>query len=551
MLKYNGRDLELHEKVTAAILEMAATLPGRRRWVDRVLRFEASRANVEHVLRRIEGLVIDESAYDVIARLEAHRRKSDVLFQAKSAPVTDIIDYQFKTRPYAHQAKAFLLSRDAQKFALFMDMGTGKSKVIIDTACWLYGQGRINAVVVIAPNGVHSNWVERELPVHMPDGVPLEAAVWRSSDESKSAKAKLEALLQPREALKIISVNVEAFASEKVVKYLTRFIQGRQTLVVIDESTRIKTPGAARTKAILKLFKRAPYKRILTGTPVTEGVENLFSQLLFLGEDILGFSSFYTFRNRYCEMGGFQQKEIVGYRNLPELVSLVEPFSFHVRKEDCLDLPAKVYETREVDLTPEQRKAYDDLKKRLVAELGGATLSVPQAMTKVMRLQQIACGWFPTDEGDIIPLPCNRLKVLKDVLEDVRGKAIIWCRFRADIEAVLKLLGKDAVAYFGDVSSEDRTRAIEEFQNGKVPYFVGNPKSGGIGLTLTAATTVIYYSNSFSLEERLQSEDRAHRIGQTKTVTYIDLLARNTVDEKIVKALQEKKDVAELVMQAL
>ena len=553
-LAFNGRDLELRASVTAAFMQTVNSMPGRKRWRDRVVVFEASRANVEHVLRLCEGVSIDATAQPVIAKLEQQRRDADQLHQLKHGPdQQDAHDYAYKTRPYAHQARGFKLSRDAKAFALFMEPGTGKTKVSIDTACWLYGKGAINALLIIAPNGVHTNWTEREIPAHLPDGVPVLTFLWQSSNASKRYLADAAAFMADTSgALRVLCMNVECFVSDRATDFATKFLLSARALMVLDESTRIKTPGALRTKAILKLGKLAAYRRILTGTPVTEGVENLFTQMTFLDQNILGFSSFYTFRNRYCIMGGFDQREIVGYQRMPELLASLEPFTYHVKKSECLDLPPKVYTVLDVELTHDQRRLYDQLRNKLVAEFkDGLTITSPHALTRLLRLQQIVCGWLATDDDGLVQLPSRRLAMLQEKLEDTPGSAIIWSRFVPTIREIAAALGKRCVTYYGSDDDEARRQAVNRFQDGSARWFVGNPQSGGIGLTLTAAESVVYYANDYSLERRLQSEDRAHRIGQTKTVVITDMVAAKTIDELIVKAHQTKQDVAQLVLSGL
>lgn len=226
-----------------------------------------------------------------------------------------------------------------------------------------------------------------------------------------------------------------------------------------------------------------------------------------------------------------------------------------VKKEECLDLPEKLYVKREVDLTPEQEKAYDQMRTLALAQIAGGLVSTVNALTQLMRLHQIVCGHVKMDDGTVVELPNNRIKELLSVIEETDGKIIIWATYRHDIEAIKLALSKEygmnsIGMYYGDTDDDERKRVLECFQNpeNEMRFFVGNPSTGGYGLTLTAAQTMIYFSNSFDLEKRLQSEDRAHRIGQTKNVTYIDLMSPNTVDEKIVKALRAKINIATQVL---
>ncbi len=329
--------------------------------------------------------------------------------------------------------------------------------------------------------------------------------------------------------------------------------------MVVDESTTIKNPKAKRTKNILKLSKGAKYRRVLTGSPVTKNPLDLYSQCEFLDPYLLDFHSYYAFRNRYAEMrtahfSGRSVQIVSKFRHLDELSESLKPFSYRVLKEDCLDLPDKIYMKRIITLTKKQEEVYEQMKREALAFLNGKKTTTVNALTQLMRLQQITCGHFVADDGTTQEIDSNRLDELMDVLEEVEGKALIWCHWQKDVqiikEAILKEYGPGSVVdYYGLTPQDQRQKNKDAFQNdSKVRFFVGTPQTGGYGLTLTAANTVIYYSNGYDLEKRIQSEDRAHRIGQKKSVTYVDILAEDTVDEKIVKALRKKINIASKVM---
>jgi SNF2 family DNA or RNA helicase len=331
-------------------------------------------------------------------------------------------------------------------------------------------------------------------------------------------------------------------------------------MMVIDESTTIKTPTSARSKSTEKVGRGARFKRIATGSPVTKSPMDLYQQCAFLSPNCLNAASYYSFQARYAvvierSVATHTFKQVVGYRRLDELKEKLDRFSFRVTKEECLDLPDKLYVKREVDLTDEQRRAYLQMKSMALSQFEGGVTSTVNALTQLMRLHQIVCGHVKLDNGEVIELPNNRIGELMSVVEETDGKIIIWANYRHDIEAIKLALSKEygmnsVGMYYGDTDDDERKRVLEEFQkpNSEMRFFVGNPSTGGYGLTLTAAHTMVYYSNSFDLEKRLQSEDRAHRIGQTKNVTYIDLIAVGTIDEKIVKALRDKIDIATQVM---
>jgi SNF2 family DNA or RNA helicase len=467
--------------------------------------------------------------------------------------------YPFKNKPFLHQQAYLQRFWDFPVAALFADMGTGKSFMLINNAAMLYDKGKINAVLVVAPKGVYRNWYDTEIPKHLPEHIVHRMAIWSPSPRKAEAKA-LDDLFVSTEDLKILCMNVEAFSTAKGTAFAKRFLFVHDAMMIIDESTTIKTPGSARSKNTEKVGRGARYRRIATGSPVTKSPMDLYQQCAFLSDGCLNISSYYAFQARYAvvverQLASHSFKQIVGYRRLDELKEKLDRFSFRVKKEECLDLPDKLYVKREVDLTDEQVKAYNDMKAVAMALIDGGMVSTVNALTQLMRLHQIVCGHVKLDDGTIKELPNKRIDELMAIVEETDGKMIIWANYRHDIEAIKLALQKEygmnsVATYFGDTEAEERQRIVNRFQdmNDELRFFVGNPSTGGYGLTLTAAATMVYYSNSFDLEKRLQSEDRAHRIGQTKNVTYIDLIAPGTVDEKIVKALRNKIDIATQVL---
>jgi SNF2 family DNA or RNA helicase len=354
-------------------------------------------------------------------------------------------------------------------------------------------------------------------------------------------------------------MNVEALSTTKGTDFAAKFLDSHNTLMAIDESTTIKNPNAKRTKNILKLSETAKYKRIMTGSPVTKNPLDLYSQCEFLDPWLLDYTSYYAFRNRYAEMKtmhahGRSIQVVDKFKNLGELSDTLKNFSYRVLKEDCLDLPDKIYMKRNIKLTPDQFKIYKQMKDQAIAMLNGKVTSTATVLTQLMRLHQITCGHFTADDGSTQPISNNRMDELMGVLEETEGKAIIWAHYQYDItniiQNVVKKYGEGSIVdYFGLTPQEERQPNIKKFQDDpRCRFMVGTPSTGGYGITLTAANTVIYYSNGYDLEKRLQSEDRAHRIGQQKPVTYVDLICDDTVDEKIVKALRKKINIASEVL---
>ena len=468
--------------------------------------------------------------------------------------------YSFQTTPYAHQKEVLESSWNETVWAYFLEMGTGKSKICIDNAAILFERGEIDTLIVIAPKGVYRNWARIEVPEHLPERIERDLAVWRPSP-NKSEKKALTDLLEPSEALKILIMNVEALSTAKGQRFLEALLKATTAMLAVDESTTIKSPKARRTKTLLKLGALARYRRILTGFPVTQSPMDLWAQARFLDERLLGDcgDNYYQFQYRYAvmkkrTMGSHTFNQVVGYRNLDTLSELIGKFSSRILKEECLDLPPKVYLRRNVTLTDDQERIYMQLKEYALAHLDDDEfMTTPNVLTQLLRMQQVLSGHTMSSEGNLFEIKDNRLSELQDCLDEMDGKTIIWSRFRYDVKRITEALSTDhgpesVVSYFGDTSDDERTQAIESFQNGEARFFVGNPQTGGMGITLTAAQNVIYFANSFDLAIRTQSEDRAHRIGQEKSVTYVDLIAEGTIDEKIVTALRSKMDIATKVM---
>ena len=468
------------------------------------------------------------------------------------------MNYKFKTKPYKHQLTALEKSWNKETYAYFMEMGTGKTKVLIDNLAMLYDKGKVNGALIIAPKGVVKTWCEQEIPTHLPNHIENVTVLWQSNI-TKQQETKLNNLFDLGVHLHIFIMNVEALSTDKGVKFASKFLNSHRTLMAIDESTTIKTPTAKRTKNIISLGKLAKYRRIMTGSPITKNPLDLYSQCEFLDPWLLNFQSFYAFRNRYAEMKtmhvrGRSIQVVNAFQNLSELSDKVKGFSYRVLKEDCLDLPPKNFTKRHIVLSKEQRKIYDQMKKEAMAILNGKVTTTMTVLTQLMRLHQITCGHFTADDGGVQLIPSNRINELMDILEEIDGKAIIWANYQMDVNEIIKNVEAkhqkgSIVDYYGLTPQEDRQDNIRKFQSDpKCRFMVGTPSTGGYGITLTAANTVIYYSNGYDLEKRLQSEDRAHRIGQNKNVTYIDIIAEDTVDEKIVKALREKINIASEVM---
>ena len=484
----------------------------------------------------------------------------------------------YKTKPYEHQLECLQLSRDKQAFAIFLEQGLGKTKIVLDTAAYLYHKCRITGVVVVAPNGVHTNWVYREIPAHLIEDTNWLALDWQTQKaKTKKYKYAWEQLLE-HDGLAIFCVNIEALSTVgDLSKAITEFMQARPSMLVVDESSRIKTPASRRTKRMHALAKHAVYKRILTGTPVTQSPFDLFSQFKFLDPRILGFSSYYSFKHQY---GVWERKvatnesgrswpydELITYVRLNELSKSIQPYTYRKTKAECLDLPPKIYQREPVIMTTQQSKMY-----RAIAEEGellipdsGFELLAPLQIVRLLRCQQILGGFLPTITSQHIdakntpvvwqPIPGEnpKLERLCELIDtSCQGKTIIWARFKAEIAIITAALKKQYGAgqvreLHGSVKPADKQCAVDDFQNLAGPRFLVGQQASGIGITLHAAEYVFYYSNTFSYEQRYQSEDRAHRIGLKHPVVYIDLEVAGTVDERIRDVLHNARANADLI----
>jgi len=453
--------------------------------------------------------------------------------------------YKYKTEPFKHQREALQAGGLKKLYAFLMEMGTGKTKVTIDNAAFLYQDKQINTLVVIAPNSVYQNWKD-EIKTHC----PCDTNIFMYKIHKK--------YIHDDSKLNVVLMNVEAFSHKSGVKYLQDILKicGSDVMMVIDESTTIKNRSAQRTKSLIKLGKLTKYRRILTGSPVTKSPLDLFAQFEFLQSGLLGTDNFYVFRARYCVMHDITHESgkripIPSYYiNLEELEKKVKEYSFRVLKKDCLDLKPKVYTKRIVHLKPAQAEAYKELADKARTIIEDDQISFNNKLTELQKLAQLCDGFYTSDTGETKIIPSAKFDELLNILEETDGKVIIWANYVKTIERIVESLKKkygsdSTVCFYGKVPAKDRPGIIDAFQkDDKVRFFVGNPQTAGYGLTLTSANTNIYYSNSFNLEHRQQSEDRAHRAGQKGSVLYIDIVAKNTVDEYILKSLSNKIQIS-------
>lgn len=452
--------------------------------------------------------------------------------------------------PYKHQAEAFQISKDMEDYALLMEAGTGKTRVVIDTAAHLYGRGKIDTLVVVAPNGVHRNWLG-EVESHLPGDIPRSAAFWQTGAGVRHQQdfAKTCAF---QKGLRILTFNVETLSLEGGLKQTLRHIGKRSCLIVVDESQRIKTPSSKRTRNAYKLANEATYRRILTGTPVSQGLHDLYSQFRWLNWAIIGCRTFTEFKAMYCVMGGYESREILSYRNVDHLKRKISPYVYEANKRDCLDLPPETWLTREVELSTEQKRFYKEMRDKFVVELRDNRIEAPLAGVRMLRLRQLLSGFFPLEGGSWENLPCPRLETCADLVEEAsRGKVIVWCHFLADVVNVcdtLKRRGIGCLPYSGAESDTLRFKNLQQWRTDpNICALVATPACGGVGLTLNEADTDVTYSHNYNYEEWEQKGSRNYRAGQTKPVTHYDLVARGTADVRMMAVVRKKGDVADMI----
>lgn len=521
-----------------------------RRWVGKMKHWSipAIRSNVSYLAEHLEHFDSTAEATGAISEaLDKYARPRHTSNDPKFPPW-----YRFKTAPRAKQMDALNKIYDQRAIALFMDMRTGKTKVVIDFACARRIEGLADRVLIICPLSIRRNWV-REIAVHAPIDIDVHLL-----DSSKPKKYE-EWLNEPHD-FKWLVVGVESLAAGSAAKLAERFLlTGTRIIMAVDESSKIKNHSANRSKVCVSLARMAETRISMTGTPIANGPMDLFMQFEYLDPDIIGIGDYFSFRNRYAIMGGYENKQIVGYDNLDELMEIIEPFVFQVRKDEVFpDAPPKIYVKREVEMNPEQKRLYKQMKSEKMVETEGRALYVQNSLEKMLRLQQITGGLVAYTEDEqftIERIPGVNPKVteLVAVAEEYDGPTIVWCAYKEEIrmvtEALVAKYGRDQVVELhGDVNEVDRDINVNTlFQGRRARFLVANAATGGMGLTMSVAEIEVYFSNTFNYIDREQSEERAFGPDKKNGTVVIDILAADTVDEHIVDALIQKKNVSEYV----
>ncbi len=465
-----------------------------------------------------------------------------------------IHDYEHVINPFKHQREHFEVHCRDKAWGLLWEQGTAKTKPTIDTAAYLYMNRKIDAMIVVAPPGVERNWKSDELPEHLPIEIANETRIEVFLTKYKDRKfheEKMDALVK-HDGFSVLLFSYDAFMTQKGRDTAWKMFRHRRVFYILDESHNIKNPDGKRSKSLIKSSTWSEYRRILTGTPIAVGPFDLYSQILFLDQNFWirrGIRSFWEYKDYFGEWrrrkdviaatnGAFDPgyDELLGYKNLEELAEWLKQISDRHLKDDVLDLPPKLYSKRYVSLSAVQQTIYDELRSEMMYEFeDGAVVTAEMPLKRLLRLQQIICGYVPVDTEEPVRLlgaKNPRIDAMEEIRDETHHKTIVWARFREDINQLMDLFGTRAVRYDGLVDDDQAERNKWEFQNGDAQWFIGTAQKGGPGLTLHKAKTVVYYSNSFRLIDRLQSEDRAHRAGMDEhPVNYIDIICPETVDQ--------------------
>lgn len=464
------------------------------------------------------------------------------------------------TIPFNHQAEVFERFKDEEYGALLLEPGLGKTKIAIDIIEHKYKAGEITAALVVTTKGLLLNWADVEIPKHSSDNVSPHAHVW----------GRNKGVPESPEWLWYFLINIDALRTDAFKPFMREFLKLHPRFALfVDESTVAKNGKAARTKVLLQVARRAACRFIMTGTPVTQSPLDVWSQTEILSPGLLGYSNYYAFKwdhtiTQTQFFGNRNFQKIVGYKNIEPLIATLKTFSAMVKARDCLDLPPRRYRRIPVEMTKEQQTAYDDLKQKALTWLQGHQITAVNAVSLINRLLQICAGQLKINDQEYVSIPNKRLGVLKDLVNE-SNKVIVWTSFVRTAEEIMTTLNtltaeerrelgydyKKAVHLESGLSIAKRQAVIEQFKTTDVKALVANPASSGHGITLIEANSVIYYSNSWSLEHRVQSEFRTDRIGQTQSVLYTDLYVPGTAEEYVLDLLTDKRGMAERFMGAV
>lgn len=518
---------------------------------NRVWQAPATATNVTYINMAYESSEMTPAARKVLQRVEKEEERR----RAMKFPSW----LRFKNDPMQHQHEALDRAWGMGQFAFLMEMRTGKTFVVINWAAALAMTGEIDTLVVCCPTPIKEVWVD-ELEKHCPIDYYWHIHDSGNRDTEKIAEARYD-------RLKVMIFGVEAMSQGSGPRLMKQAVGRNRTFMALDESSRIKNHKSKRTQCVIDIGALARYRTIMTGTVTTQGMEDLYTQYRFLDESIIGMKSYYVFQARYCVMGGFEGRQIIGYNRTGELMERIKPYTYQVLARDVIDPPEEVYEQRIVEPTSAQKKMLKELGDplQMATTQGDLELEVETVLERMTRYQQIVGGHFPYDKDDhthgIEPIQGTNPKLdeLLQIIEDIGPdhKMIVWARFRPEISLIVDklvtLYGTEAVAEYHGGNTREREAQKKRFMTAPpCRFFVANQSAAGMGLELSAADTHIYYSNTFSYEDRKQSRARTDSKEQkSKNILCIDIIMRHKIDRAIVEALRNKQDIADFVKNEL
>ena len=448
----------------------------------------------------------------------------------------------FKTKPYKYQEKiifdAYHSFLSHGHHAFLVEMGLGKTLMSLYASELLQRRGELDSIIIVPPKALIDVWVD-EIPKHtyFEDNFYF----WKNAKPIEKTAGPFP----------IIYINVEAFSRKnKYLKtFLIRHFSNHKTIVICDESTKIKNPQAQRTKNILEYTKDAKYKAILTGTEVTTSLLDLYTQYEFLKKEFWNLPNYWLFRSKYADLenihipGRKPFKKVVGFKRIGELHSTISYCTSRAKKKDCLDLPEKIYQNIHLEMNPTQARLYDELKQNLLIEYKDQVLTVQAKVALFIRFRQIAGGFMP-ESGELLGKENIKLNFIMEDSEEYKGKIIIWSCFEAEIAYIHKILGYQSVRYTGKESDKQKALAVDCFKNNPdIKYFIANPQSAAFGLNLQFCELVYYYSRTLSPELDAQSQDRCHRIGSKNKILYKYVQFKNSIDMRIATLLNNRQDL--------
>lgn len=537
-IEIDGDRATLFGPIPFLLIQQIARCSGRKKWNgQKSVSIEASGSNMRILKSSGIKLAIKDKTNDR-ERLTKTPTKERPKYRPKQA-----------LKPY--QKEAVLKAQKQKTFAFFMDPGMGKTATALTDIGLQYMRGEIAGVLIVAPEGVHEQWCRDEIPKHMDASIAVNAMVWERNCKSEDD-------VKIKKGLNILSINIEAMRSARGFPTCQAFIDGCQgrVMMIVDESHRIADPSTTQSKTAEVLGKMCSHRRILTGTPMRKTATDIFGQFKFLDWKIIGHKYVTSFKAEFCIMGGYENRQVIGHKNLPELFAMIEPYCYRATKEEHLkDLPKKTYAKHEYKPSAKTMKHYKELKKELITQLDDGTITTAaNAVSAMIRMQQIVCGYSVDEEGNQRDVSSERIGELLSCVRRTNGQAIIWARFTRDVETIAARLDREygkgsCRTYYGSTPKKLRAGIRDDFKSGKFRFLVGNAAAGGTGLDLPdTARTVIYYSNDYSSVSRWQSEDRTHRVNSTFAPLYIDMVAKGTHDAAILSNIAKKRQLLDAFM---